>query len=65
MKFKTLSNSWQQKHAELMLNYEQMRGMKGEIKSELERLRAIDIKARMDNEDDIRNTETKILTEEE
>jgi hypothetical protein len=39
--------------------------MKGEIKAELERLRAIDLNGRMNNEDDIRNTESKILTEEE
>lgn len=48
-----------------MLSYEKMRGIKGEIKSELERLRGIDLKTRMDNEEDIRNIEATILTEEE
>jgi hypothetical protein len=48
-----------------MLAYEKMRGIKGEIKSELQRLRGIDLKTRMDNEEDIRNIEAKIMTEED
>lgn len=47
-----------------MVIYERLRGAKMEVKSELGRLRDMDMRMRMDNEERIRIMEEKIIGEE-
>ena len=63
-KRKNLNENWRKKHAEILCDYEKIRGLRDDVREELLRVKELVVQAKIDFEEKVKNVEDEILSGE-